>query len=157
VTYTITDECDNFITRTATLTIIDETAPVVTCDPVSEEIECLGEAGNIAAATAWNTANIAALEDCSSDACGTVTITSNFDFPANFAINCGFSGAIQVVYTITDQCDNAVNRTATFTIVDTTEPVVTCTPDDATFECVGTLGNEAAANQWNADNLAKYS
>ena len=99
VTYTVTDECGNAITRTADLTITDETDPVVTCDPDNDQIECLGETGNIQAATNWNTANIAKLEDCSSDACGTVTVTSNFDYEANFNINCGFSGAINVTYT----------------------------------------------------------
>jgi len=130
VTYTVTDECGNDITRTANLTITDNTDPVVECDPDNDQIECLGETGNIQAATSWNAANIAKLEGCSNDACGMVTVTSDFDYAVNFTINCGFAGAINVTYTITDQCDNAVSKTATYTIVDTTDPVVLCTPDD---------------------------
>ena len=43
VVYTITDECDNEVTKTAVFTIVDETNPEVTCDPDDKEIECLGE------------------------------------------------------------------------------------------------------------------
>ena len=154
VVYTITDECDNEVTKTAVFTIVDETNPEVTCDPDDKEIECLGAQGNEQEADAWNAANILKLENCSSDVCGDIAVTSNYNYN-NLDPDCGETGTLIVVYTITDECDNEVTKTAVFTIVDETNPEVTCDPDDKEIECLGAQGNEQAANAWNAANLQK--
>ena len=155
VTYTITDDCGNDVTKQATFTIVDTTDPVVSCDPDDRTAECEGEAGNAALAAAWNAANIAKLEACSSDRCGDVEVTSNFNFSQQYDPACGFTGSLTVTYTITDDCGNDVTKQATFTIVDTTDPVVSCDPDDRTVECDGETGNAALAAAWNAANIAK--
>ena len=155
VTYTISDECGNELSKQATFTIVDTTDPVLTCDPDDESIECEGYTGNVAAATAWNAANISKLENCASDDCGQIEVTSNFDYDDLLDPDCGLTGSITVTYTISDDCDNEITRQATFTIVDTTDPVVTCDPDDRTVECDGETGNAALAAAWNAANIAK--
>jgi len=157
VTYTITDECDNFITRTATLTIIDETAPVVTCDADDLTIECDGLVSNESQADAWNAANIAKLDACATDACTPVEeviVTSNYAF-TNLSDECGFTGSMEVIYTVSDPCGNDTTITATFTIIDTTNPEISCQPDDQTFECDGLSNNQADADAWNTANIAK--
>ena len=142
------------ITKTATFTIEDTTDPVVTCDPQPETHECTGLDGNRGAAELWNQTNINALIACSSDECGTVEVTSDFDY-ANLSDDCGLTGEITVTYTVTDECDNTTVKTATFTVIDTTDPTLGCDPDDLTFECDGVTGNQATADQWNAANIAK--
>ncbi len=154
VTYTIKDECGNTITRTATLTIRDETNPIVTCLPDDLTIECAGLVSNEAQANNWNADNLTKLRDCASDVCGEVTVSSNYDF-SNLSDGCGFTGTMTITYTITDECNNDTSFTANFTIVDTTNPQVSCDPDNETFQCIGTAENKTAADQWNDFNIAK--
>ena len=153
VIYTITDDCGNSVTKDAVFTIEDTTDPE-TCEPDDKTIECLGESDNENAAEDWNDDNIQKLEDCSSDICGDIEVTSNYDFD-NLDPDCGETGTLTVVYTITDECDNEVTKTAVFTIVDETNPEVTCDPDDKEIECLGESSNESEANAWNAANIAK--
>jgi len=154
VTFTLTDDCGLSTTKDATFTVEDTTDPIVTCIPDNETYECSGTGANQSAADAWNAANILKLNGCSSDACASVTVTSDYSF-GNLDGGCGGVGSIDVVYTIEDECGHSVTETATFTIEDNTNPVVTCDPDNETHECTGDSSNESVANSWNAANIAK--
>ena len=48
--------------------------------------ECDGDAGNLAAAQAWNAANVTFLEGCVTDLCGTIMVTT---FGYNLTDGCG--------------------------------------------------------------------
>jgi len=156
VNYTITDDCNNSQQLTATLTLEDTTPPdLVNCTVTDETIECAGE-DNESITDAWNIANITALETCGTDSCdvnNTFVVTSDYAF-ANLSGTCGLGGTITITYTVSDDCNNSQQLTATLTLEDTTPPELgNCTVTDETVECTAD-GNEAIADQWNADNIA---
>jgi len=154
VVFTAIDDCDNESTTTAIFTIEDTRAPEVNCDPISvSDFECSGADANEAEADQWNADNIAALIACSSDECSgnNFTVTSDYDFNS-LSDECGTTGSLTAIYTITDDCDNSVTREATFTIVDTTDPT-SCDAENELHQCNGLAGNEEAAVAWNQANL----
>ncbi len=153
VIYTIKDECGNETTKSAILTIIDETPPVVNCEPNNMTIDCAGEAENLINATDWNNNNIDKLKDCSNDACSGIEVSSNFDFN-QLTDECGFTGGLEVIYTISDACGNEITKTATLTIIDTIPPVATCEPITTTIECLGDVQNKVEAADWDATNIS---
>jgi hypothetical protein len=127
----VTDECDNMVMESQKIIVKDDVPPT-TCDPDNKEIECEGAIANKLVADNWNSDNITKLELFSSDLCGDVHVTSNYDY-SNLHPACGETGTLTVVYTITDDCENYVTREVTFIIVDTTKPE-TCDPDNKEFE-----------------------
>ena len=135
VTFTATDACANSTTCAATISVVDITAPVITC-PADEAFECDG-AGNTAQIAAW----LAAI--AGSDICGSVALTHDY---TGLSDECGATGSATVTFTATDDCDNETTCAATVTVVDTTDPVITC-PDDEVFECDGD-GNTAQIAAW---------
>ncbi|MCF8237347.1 MAG: T9SS type A sorting domain-containing protein [Saprospiraceae bacterium] len=159
VTYTVTDECGNTSTISGTFTIEDNTAPDLTAcdeDALDQTYECDGPAGNEAAAEVWNATNIATLEGCTSDLCGGIAVSSNYDF-TNLSDGCGESGELIVTYTVTDDCGNTSTISGTFTIEDTTAPDLSACDENAldlTHECDGAAGNEVAAETWNSANIS---
>ncbi|NTW23920.1 MAG: HYR domain-containing protein, partial [Lentimicrobium sp.] len=137
VTWTATDECENTEITTATFTITDNSKPVFTVIPEDLTVECDGN-GNGAALENW-LANVAA-----SDVCSEVEITNDFE---GLSDGCGTTGSVTVTWTATDECQNIEITTATFTIVDNTNPVFTVVPENLTVECDGN-GNTAAMVAW---------
>jgi len=61
--------------------------------------------------------------------------------------DCGNTKHVTVVFTATDACSNSSTTSATFTIEDTTDPVIGTAAADQTVECDG-AGNVAAFNAW---------
>ncbi len=158
-TWMAEDNCLNTTECTQIITVQDVDPPVMmNCvqDDLNAEFECDGLAGNEVAAIAWNAANIATLETCAYDVCGVIVVTSNYNF-ATLSDQCGETGSLTATYTVTDECLNTSTITGTFTIVDNTAPDLTAcnlTNLNDTHECDGDAGNLAAANTWNADNVA---
>ena len=66
------------------------------------------------------------------DLCGDVTWSHNFD---DYALTCAGTGAVEVIFSATDDCGNAATTTAMFEIVDTTAPELTAAATDMTVEC----------------------
>ncbi len=113
-TWTATDACNNSSSCVQTITIVDTTAPVITY-PANVEHEC-DEQVDYEEATA-------------TDNCNDVTITSNDVITGD---EC--ETVIERTWTATDACGNSSNCVQTITIVDTTDPVITC-PEDVEHEC----------------------
>ncbi|NLM93387.1 MAG: hypothetical protein GX168_10625, partial [Bacteroidales bacterium] len=107
----------------------DVSAPVFTTIPADLTVECDGS-GNTTQLNNW-LANVAA-----SDGCGNVSITHDFTALSN---DCGATGSALVTWTAEDDCGNTTATSASFTIVDTTAPVIDDTLlADLTLECDGT-------------------
>lgn len=155
VTFSVTDECNNVSTTSATLTIEDTTAPDLTaCDleSMSTTVECTGDPE--AQINTWVAANIALLENCATDICSEFVVSSNLD-ESEFINSCSATtGEITVVYSVTDECNNVSTASATLTIVDTTVPDLSLCDIPAlnqTLECTG--DPEAQINEWMSQNL----
>ncbi|MBL7813721.1 MAG: hypothetical protein JNL70_01860, partial [Saprospiraceae bacterium] len=129
VTFTVYDECTDSSKTTAVFRIIDTVPPVFTVFPKDTIIECNG-LGNTADIQAWLNRHGSAT---ASDVCGTVTWTHNYT--GLTTTTCGIVGTATVTFTATDDCGNSVSRTATLTIRDTQNPVITGVPSDTTVEC----------------------
>ncbi|MEZ5031033.1 MAG: DUF5011 domain-containing protein [Saprospiraceae bacterium] len=156
VIFRVYDDCGNFQQRQQIFTISDDTPPDLSaCTvPLDGTVECNGLAGNEISANDWNTANITYLYGCATDNCTPETVTSDYNFGAQFIQGCGESGTITVTYTVSDECGNETTTSATLVIEDTTGPDASNCPDlDDTFECDGAANNELAATAWDAANI----
>ena len=143
------------MTLNVVLTIEDSTPPELTnCSVTSQTLECDGE-NNETIANNWNLANIAALEACVGDSCDpdfSGQVASDYSYQ-NLNSTCGQGGTIPVEYTITDDCGNSVTLNVVLTIEDSTPPELTnCSVTNENLECSD--DNEAAADAWNAANIA---
>ncbi|NNK70957.1 MAG: hypothetical protein HKO96_10815, partial [Flavobacteriaceae bacterium] len=143
VNYTFTDECGRTINATQVVTVEDTTNPSIDLAAEDLTVECDGS-GNLADLNAWLASNGGAL---ASDDCGNVTWTNDFQ---GLTDDCGATGSVIVVFDATDDCGNASKTSATFTIVDTTNPEITAA-SDLSVECDG-AGNQADLDAWLASN-----
>jgi hypothetical protein len=132
-TYTATDACGNSSSLTQTITVNDDTAPVITSIPADVTVQCAG------AVPAANEGAVAATDNCG----GTPGI-SHSDQTINGT--CANKFTIKRTYTATDACGNASSLVQTITVNDTTPPTITSIPADATVECASAVpaANEAA-------------
>ncbi|MEW5802234.1 MAG: HYR domain-containing protein [bacterium] len=129
VTFTAADSAGNPATCTAIVSVVDKTAPDITC-PGDITVEAEGPNG-----VPGNSAAIQALLNGATavDAIdGTVSITN--DAPASFGL-----GATSVTFTAMDSAGNSATCTATVNVVDTTRPDINC-PAGITVEAVGPNG-----------------
>ena len=131
VTFTATDDCNNFETTTAKIIISDETAPEITKEASDKTVECDG-LGNVSAFNAWLDSNGGA---SASDLCGNVTWTNNY---TALDPDCGSTGTVTVTFTAKDECNNEATTSATFTIEDTTPPSITCPANIVADAAAGT-------------------
>ncbi|MEX0329779.1 MAG: hypothetical protein AB3N64_00010 [Puniceicoccaceae bacterium] len=120
-TWTATDYSGNSSSCTQTITVEDNTAPVIDPAPDDITVECLGDvpsASNLPALDNVDGAIDATPADSapSGDPCGTQTITRT--------------------WTATDCSGNSSSVSQTITIVDTIGPVIDPAPTDITVECL---------------------
>jgi gliding motility-associated-like protein len=126
-TWIAIDECGNATSADQTIIIQDTTPPAIDNSGVQNiDIQCGVTPDGVFEAWLINNAGATA-----TDLCGTVTWSNDFD--ANADLDCA-SGGITVIFTATDDCDNIATTTATYSIIDTVDPVLTL-PTDITIEC----------------------
>ncbi len=114
VTLTATDPSGNTATETATVTVTDETAPVLGCQDITVPLDADGNATLSAADI------VASLSDnCDTDPTLSIDVSS-FD--------CADVGANTVVVTATDDSGNTATCTATVTVVDDLAPTAEAAP-----------------------------
>ncbi len=116
--WTATDECGNSSTAVQTITVIDVIPPVITNMPNDTVVECSG----IPAVTYPTTT-----DNCDNPVI--VVFTEQHD-----STDCNNNTIIRT-WEATDNCGNASIATQTIIIIDTTDPVLTGVPSDATVEC----------------------
>ena len=120
-TYIATDACGKADTCDQIITVIDDTAPAITC-PADLTIECDDDSSPA------NTGSATATDNCG----GAVTIA--FSDAVDLSGCGGYTGTITRTWTATDDCGNEASCDQILTIVDTQAPTITC-PDDITVEC----------------------
>ena len=125
-TYTVDDGCGNTAVVTAAFSIVDTIPPDLgACTGLDTIVDC-NIASNEMMAAAWDSANIAVLGSCATDACDmdmSSQVTSDYDF-VNFVADCGATGELVVVYSVSDDCGNSATIEATLTVIDTTAPEI---------------------------------
>jgi len=130
VTLTIVDDLGWESTCQATVNIADVTDPVITNPASGMMVECDGN-GNVVQFNNWLNNRGGAT---ASDACGGSWSNNS----SGLSNGCGATGSETVTFTFTDPSGNSASTMATFTIVDTTVPSVTCPDDIHLPECVPT-------------------
>ncbi len=119
--------CTNWLNSNIVTKIIDTTLPDLSCAPDDRTYECDGS--NLQTITDnWNNDNLSKLSACASDECGSVNVSSNYNFNA-LSDGCGSTGELTVTYTISDACSNSITRQAVFRLQDTTPPSIANVPD----------------------------
>ncbi|UVW36299.1 hypothetical protein NYF23_06745 [SAR92 clade bacterium H455] len=133
VTFTAVDAAGNdAIAVTSTITVVDQTGPVVTA-PASLTVAAVDATGTPASAAAILSFIANALAEDNVDA--DVSVTS--DAPAQFTL-----GATTVTFTASDAAGNSTTASAVITVVDQTAPVVTA-PANASIAAVDATGTAA--------------
>src|SRR5438552_3629902 len=131
--YTITrayhaaDVCGNVTSQSQTITVDDETGPVISAFPADTTVSCAS--------------SVPAADDTSvtaSDACGgTVTITHDADVIS--AQTCANRYTITRAYHAADVCGNVTSQSQTITVDDETGPVISAFPADTTVSCASSV------------------
>jgi len=114
-----TDACSNSASCSQKVTVVDTTAPVITCSNTNKTVE-LGAPWTFDVPTA-------------TDNSGTniIIIVSTV---TNTASHCGTTFDATRVWIATDACSNSASCSQKVTVVDTTAPVITCSNTNKTVE-----------------------
>ncbi len=123
VTYTVRDECGNFITKKAILKVVDDTAPVVDCLGISVSVSCTDDLNSVP-------------QPSVADAC-TPTDQINLTFTDNTdnLDPCGDQGFVIRTWIATDECGNTATCEQVITIINM-PPVLDCSAiADITIGC----------------------
>jgi hypothetical protein len=116
LTLTVTDPSGNFSNCVTTVTVVDQTAPLVTFWPSNRTLS-VGAGCDIAVPDLT-------VEVLAADNCSAVNVTQN-----PLAGTLVSYGVTTVTVTVADAFSNATNHDTALTIVDTTNPGITCPPD----------------------------
>ena len=122
VTITVTDDDANVTTCTADVDVIDDTAPIASCQNITIFLDISGNAS----------IDSSDVDNGSSDNCAIATITLDI---SNFT--CADIGDNMVTMTVTDVSGNASTCNATVTVVDNIPPTITCPADVAANAAAG--------------------
>ena len=139
VTLTVADVNNNTSTCTATVTVWDTVAPDAVCQDTTIYLDEFGTAFIVAAD----------VDGGSTDACGILSLAVD-----STSFDCGETGDNTVVLTVTDVNNNTSTCTATVTVLDTISPdFASCSNLNDTIDCLGEVGNEIAAAEWDSLNI----
>src|SRR5206468_9550868 len=118
-TWQATDACGNFAQCSQKVTVVDTTAPVITCGNTNKTVE-LG--------TAWTFDAPTATDNSGSN---TITVVSTV---TNATGHCGSTFDATRTWQANDACGNFAQCSQKVTVVDTTAPVITCGNTNKTVE-----------------------
>ncbi|MEZ4800189.1 MAG: T9SS type A sorting domain-containing protein [Flavobacteriales bacterium] len=121
ITWTATDACGNQATATRTFYLSDNEAPVLVNVPANTTMECGEEAPN---------AEVFATDNCDQDVEVDMVATTEM-------LDCGYN--FIRTWTAIDDCGNMVEATQVITFTDSTNPVISWAPENATYECNTTV------------------
>ncbi len=142
VSYTIMDANGNPVSSCDFNVVVEDCeAPSFTC-PAALVVECDG-AGNAGDLAGWLATALAEMDNCPD-------IVINDPILVNNISGCGGTEGFDYMFSITDCGANTVSCVSTFTIEDTTAPIITDAVDE-TVECDGT-GQSADLLGWLTNN-----
>ena len=129
--FTVTDQAGNQSACSGSFRSIDNIAPVIT-DAENQTIECSAEdiSDDLLAWLNNNGGATFVSDNCSN------TVSWTNDFTTALSDECSLTGDVTVIFTATDDCGNSSTTSATFAVVDTTDPIITC-PENLSLECGG--------------------
>jgi hypothetical protein len=138
--WTAIDGCGNLAQCVQTITIIDESAPTVTC-PANITVDC---AAGIAPSV---TGSPVVSDNCTSVAALTVSYSDIEIVP----LGCNNTGTLQRTWTVTDACGNSTSCTQMIHITDLLKPTLTC-PPPATISCESSVSPDFTGEATASDN-----
>jgi hypothetical protein len=124
-TWTATDVCGNFSTSSQTITVDDQTAPVITCP---SNITVTADAGQPDAVVTIDLPTVS--DNCDGDVTYSNDYTGVEDASGTYNL-----GTTTVTYTVTDNCGNTSQCSFTVTVNDEEAPEINC-PPTITVSCI---------------------
>ena len=118
-TWTLADKCENTSTALQTITVRDNIAPVLSCNPITVYTD---ETGGLTLDDVELAELYTVSDNCSSEEDITVTV-SQYEFGCSDA---GLQEGIAVVITATDLCGNVSTCSSVVTVMDTIAPTAVC-------------------------------
>lgn len=116
-TYIAYDNCQNWSTFTQFITLIDNTAPVASIDPVDFTVECGDE---------WAPATVTFTDNCDEE----LTL-----IPDLFVEETDCAIIYHYVWIAIDHCDNTTTVDQYITVQDTTDPIIYDEDSESTVDC----------------------
>ncbi len=123
VTLTGTDASGNTANATATVTVIDNIAPVAIAQNITLNLDDNGSA----------TITTSQINNGSTDNCGIASVTID-----QISFDCSNAGENTITLTVTDIAGNVSTTTATVTVIDNSTPVITPVPTSVSLDENGT-------------------
>jgi uncharacterized repeat protein (TIGR01451 family) len=134
-TWTATDDCTNSASCSQTITFVDTTPPVITCQP-DRILE-------------WVTGSVPVFGNPTASDTGDTNVTITF-VDSQLPAACPAARVFRRTWTATDDCTNRASCSQTITFVDTTPPVLMGVPANHTFQCLSEVPPPAGVTA--ADN-----
>ena len=136
-TYTATDACGNIANCAQTITVFDNSLPIIAC-PANVTVSCVGLVP-VASSTAVTT----------SDNCGGAVTVTSADVISNQICTNRFT--ITRTYRADDECGNSVRCVQTITVNDQTPPTITC-PANISVSCANQVPTPNPGSVTTSDN-----
>ena len=141
-TYEITDNCGNSSTCIQTITVIDDTTPVITSCPSDGTVKCIADI------PPPDPASVVASDNCA--VVNMATLISTTDNGGMGCMNDPFVLTYQ--YEITDACGNADTCEQSFTVIDDVPPTIMFCPPGDFFQCIADIPPATPASVVAVDN-----
>src|SRR5262249_19909747 len=119
-TWVATDVCGNSSSCSQKVTVVDTSAPVITCSNTNKTVE---------QGTAWTFDTPTATDNSGSKV--TITVLKTV---TNAVAHCGTTFDATRTWVATDACGNSASCSQKVTVVDTTAPAITCSNTNKTVE-----------------------
>ncbi|MBK8556172.1 MAG: hypothetical protein IPL65_10585 [Lewinellaceae bacterium] len=123
IRFIATDKCGNTSFSDAHFLVYDEVPPTFTVMPKDTSVDCMADCNGEIDFYNWLD-SLAWLQV--EDNCGEVTLEWGLSTEREL---CGNTWSKTYFFRATDQCGNSATKYATFAVIDTTPPLITCPPD----------------------------